>query len=109
MNALSKVSPDRAAVLSDVAFEREQQDAKYGGEGHDDQHTPNDWIVLIARYASNAAAYPACNEDWTEEDSARFRKNMVRAAALAVAAVEYIDRKRFDEPAAVEAAMDRRP
>lgn len=86
-------NPERSAVLSDIAYEREQQDAKYGGVGHDDYHTPNDWIVLIARYASNAAAYPACREDWTEEDAARFRKNMVRAGALAVAAVEYIDRK----------------
>lgn len=82
----------REAIYGEIATEREAQDARYGGEGHDDQHTFNDWIVLCCRYASKAAAYPACSEGRTVEDSKRFRANMIRVAALAVAAVEYVDR-----------------
>jgi hypothetical protein len=93
LSAFAGISLSRAAALSDVVYEREQQDEKYGGVEHDDLHNPNDWIVLVTRYASDAAARPACNDDWTEDDAARFRKNMVRAAALAVAAIEYIDRQ----------------
>lgn len=86
----------REAIYREVETEREVQIEKYGGRGHDDQHTFNDWIVLSARYATAAAAYPACSEDWRREDSDRFRKNMIRVAALAVAAVEFIDRYEED-------------
>jgi len=82
----------RECAIMAVRDERAAQDEKYGGVEHDDTHTPNDWIVLVARYATKAAAYPACDGEFTKESRVNFRKNMVRAAALAVAAIEYVDR-----------------
>lgn len=88
------MNPDqiRVSIYREINEERDVQDDTYGGVVHDDEHSPNDWIVLVARYATKAAAYPACSDEMTPDDWANFRKNMRRAAALAVAAIEYADR-----------------
>lgn len=91
---------DRAVVYSEISAEREKQDGRYGGPEHDDAHLHNDWIALIARYAGGAAAYPACTKTITAGDAARFRSGMVTVAALAVAAIESVDRKHADETGA---------
>ncbi len=74
-----------ADVLEAVAAERVRQDEKWGGPGHDDQHTSHDWIAYIARHAGRAVT----NKRF---DELEFQKHMIRVAALAVAAVEWADR-----------------
>lgn len=69
-------------VLEEIAEERRRQDAKWGGIQHDENHSANDWIAYIAKHAGAAA---------DGEDPGRFRKQMIRVAALAVAAVQAHD------------------
>jgi hypothetical protein len=75
------------AVLAEIVLERLEQDAQWGGPGHDDQHDVNCWIAILARHVGLAA------NDEAATDLARFRRQMVRVAAVAVAAVESLDRK----------------
>lgn len=79
-------------VYAEIREERINQDRQYGGPEHDDAHLPNDWIALITRFAGGAAASPTCSKDLTAKDRARFRKGMLCVAALAVAAIESVDR-----------------
>ena len=73
-----------ASVLTEVFHERRKQDLKWGGPEHDNEHNSHDWIAYIMRHAGRAVVWP-----WNK---ATFRKQMIRVAALAVAAVEWCDR-----------------
>ena len=75
----------RQTVLLEVAAERNQQDQKWGGAEHDDTHNNHDWLAYITKHLGRTAMWPF--------DAVTFRKQMIRVAALAVAAVEWIDRK----------------
>lgn len=74
-------------VLMEVAMERERQDAKFG-ETNDDLMDPAYWHNVIADY--NAWARRMAQQDATLQKA---RRRYVQIAALAVAAVEAIDRK----------------
>jgi len=52
----------------------------------DENKTQNDWIASICAYVGRAAQKVVCNK------SESFRKNMIKVAALAVAAIETQDR-----------------
>ncbi len=80
--------PKTQAILSEVGEERARQDAEWGRD-HDDGHTQSDWVALLTRHAGLAV-----NDGVTTEDADRYRRQLVRVAALAVAAVESLDRKR---------------
>lgn len=73
-------------VLTDVAIERERQDAKWGGPSHDDIHRVADFVQFIEDYAGWARQMASM----LSYDKARHR--LIQVAALAVAAVELIDR-----------------
>lgn len=68
-------------VLREVNAERQAQHLKWGDE-HDDTHTWNEWIDLIIKHARLAG------------HGEPERQQFVRVAALAVAAVEALDRTR---------------
>lgn len=72
-------------VWHDIQKERESQNAKWGGPSHDDTHTSHDWLAYIIKHAGKAVMWPF--------DFRVFRIQMVRVAALAVAAIEWCDRK----------------
>lgn len=68
-------------VINEVVAERRRQDEKWGGPEHDDQHLTDDFFSLIdARITYNMKI----------SDS---RKALIEIAALAVAAVESLDRR----------------
>src|SRR5687768_9964851 len=95
---MTRMTPE---LIGEIEAKRDRQNAKYGGVEHDDMHTPNDWIVLLARYSSKGAAYPACKDvsQLTSDDIVNFRDAMIDVIALGVAAVEYADRYiAADEP-----------
>jgi hypothetical protein len=69
-----------SGVLGEVAAERAAQDAQWGGPEHDDEHGAGDWLHFISVKTRKAAG----------EDSPRRR--FIQIAALAVAAVESMDR-----------------
>jgi hypothetical protein len=68
-------------VYDEVAVERLRQNDLWGGAEHDDLHGPRDWRFFICEHAERAG---------TIRD---YRKQMIRVAALAIAAVESYDRK----------------
>jgi hypothetical protein len=78
-------------TLYEVYKERYHQiDLSLGGDTNDfdKSNTKNDWIAYINAYIGRAAAKVERNE----REGCEFRKNMVKAAALAVAAIEAYDK-----------------
>lgn len=73
-------------VLREVGIERTAQKMLFS-MAYDDGHTDNDWIAIMARHVGLAA------NDGGADDHVRFRRQMVRVAALAVAAIEAVDRR----------------
>jgi hypothetical protein len=67
------------SIYDEIQTERQRQDVKWGGASHDDTHIANDWANYIIDHAK-----AACVSD--------FRTEMIKVAALAVAAIEAADR-----------------
>ena len=72
-------------IFDEITAERKHQDKKWGGPTHDDHHTSHDWVAYITRHLGRTVTWPL--------DKEAFRYQMVRVAALAVAAIEWVDRK----------------
>ena len=72
------------AIFDDVNRERNVQDRKWGGKAHDYRNTLGDWVSYIVDHASRAPI-----------GVGNFRPQMIRVAALAVAATESWDRSRY--------------
>jgi hypothetical protein len=70
-------------VFDEIVRERIVQDEKWGGPTHDDTHTQFDWTRFIREHVDRSVRGQARDD---------FRKQMVRVAALAVAAVQSFDR-----------------
>ena len=73
------------SIYDEIAAERKKQDEKWGGPNHDDTHDSYDWIAYVTKHMGKAVLWPF--------DQSIYRKQMVCVAALAVAAIESIDRK----------------
>jgi Lar family restriction alleviation protein len=76
--------PIEAGVLSEVKAERKYQYAKWGGPEHDDKHCLWDWARFIV------LRVPTFDALLQSDDP---RKDLIEIAALAVAAIESLDRK----------------
>jgi hypothetical protein len=76
----------RKDIFQAITTEREYQDQKWGGPQHDDTHSAHDWVTYIVKYLGKWQAWPA----FSMYD---FRRSMVKVAALAVAAIEWADRR----------------
>ena len=77
-------------VWKQVSGRRFQQDAQWGGPTHDDRHIPSDWIEFIVKQMSQATGANHA----VPPDLAAVRDRLIDAAALAIAAVESLDRRR---------------
>jgi hypothetical protein len=75
------------AVVADVVAERERQDGKWGGADHDDTHEITDFVQWIEDYAGWARMMASMGS------VGKTRRRLVQVAALAVAAVESMDRR----------------
>lgn len=73
----------RQQIFSEVEAERQHQEQKWGND-FDDRNTPYNWSAYIGRYATRNLI--------GEVDPAKFRADMVKVAALAVAAIEAYER-----------------
>ena len=71
-------------ILAEIRQERQKQDQIWG-KTFDDRNTLVEWITYITKYAGNAYTHK-----W---DVYVFRTKMLQVAAIAVAAVEAIDRR----------------
>ena len=72
----------RNSIWFEMLRERLAQDVKWGGEGHDDTHTEEEWVSFIRKHNTRA-----------DLDGYDFREQMIKVAALAFAAIESYDRK----------------
>lgn len=72
------------SILDEVYEERQRQIAKWGGEKHDDNHQMKDWMKFIHQRTFAIRERRELSLD---------RARLIRIAALAVAAVESMDRK----------------
>ena len=84
MSEIITINPLRLGIFREVDLERERQIVlRHGGDTAecDKQNTSNDWVAYISTYAGRATAKVGLN----------FRTNMIKVAALAVAAIEAFD------------------
>jgi hypothetical protein len=81
---------DILRVLAEVQERRQKQDIKHGGPAHDDEFHPDPtwWCLTISDYNAKAMA---CHFAKNPEGH---RDYLLDVAALAVAAVERIDREK---------------
>ncbi len=89
---LTAASRVQQMVLTDVVERRIYQDEKWGGEAHDDKHSIRDWVTYLVAYLGRIVS----RENKWGADSPLARKLFIDVAALAVAAVEAIDRRNLD-------------
>lgn len=79
------------SVLQEIERERERQaQLAHGGdtEAFDKSNSQNDWVAYVAAYTGRAADKVFRNE----RENCTFRENMLKAAALCVAAIEAHDK-----------------
>jgi len=69
--------------LQDIMEERARQDAKWGVQNH----YPHTWLVILGEEVGEA-----CQAAF-EERFADYRKELTQVAAVALAAIECLDRK----------------
>jgi hypothetical protein len=74
---------NRDEIFTAIAAERNYQDSVWGTD-FDDKNTPNDWVSYFPKYIARA-----CTVEVTTQD---FRSAMIKTAALAVAALEALER-----------------
>jgi len=74
-------------IFAEILQERMAQDKQWGGEDHDRKHTIYDWVALLAKHLGKSMGTSR-----TDNYGVVFRRQMVKVAALAVAAIEWIDR-----------------
>jgi hypothetical protein len=79
-------------IFSVLKKEREYQTAKWGNEADDTMNTPNDFVSYISNYSTRWFKGGFAPYDTKTVDE--FRISMLKTAALAIAAVESIDRQR---------------
>lgn len=78
---------NREQILNEINLERQRQNGLWGDD-FDDKNTPNDWVAYITNYVS-VGAYDGHEEHYT---LGNFRRCLVKAATICVAAIEAIDR-----------------
>jgi hypothetical protein len=81
------VTGEQLTVIGEVAEERNRQDAQWGGPENDDRNTLQDWHHYITRQMSSFWMRAGPNPDLPA-----CRERLVKTAALAIAAIEAIDR-----------------
>lgn len=82
----------REGIYSEIESERHYQDTKWGVGTDDTVNTPWMWVSYIAAYATKwmVGTFAPLKRETTYD----FRAKMVKTAAIAVAAIESLDRQR---------------
>ena len=78
-------------ILDEISAERAKQDKLWGNE-FDDKNTPNDWVTYVVAYLGESVKTPEGHCGDAGLDVPRFRKKILQAATLCVAAIEACDR-----------------
>lgn len=80
------------SVYQEITAEREAQVARFGNEMDRVVNTPNDFVAYISHYASRW--FKGGFQPYPTEMVNDYRQQMIKVAALAVAAVEALDYQR---------------
>lgn len=88
-------------VLDDVVEERTRQTLQWGGPSHDDTHDAYDWLSYMGHQADKISEVMTANGYYNFTRTRKrktpspevLREHFIKIAALAVAAVESLDRK----------------
>jgi len=92
---LCNVLLKRSLAFADVEEERIAQDKEWGGAAGNDNNDCYDWVAFLTKHLGKAVLYKSRNaSNHTTERERVFRYQMVRVAALAVAAIEWADRQK---------------
>lgn len=84
----------RISIFEEIEAERARQDKQWGTE-FDDKNGKNDWGTFVNRYVSRACDDSVLIRDKLTSEGgflAHYRHNMLKAVAVAVAALEAFDR-----------------
>lgn len=73
-------------IIEKIKQEREKQIEQWGND-FDDTNTAHDWTSYVCHYATEASWNP-----WDEE---KFEKNMLKAASVAIAALQSLYRNNW--------------
>lgn len=84
---MAKPSAKQQSIYSEITAERQYQDQQWGGPDHDDDHSIHDWIAFITVYGARAVE----SSQWGLVPQLS-RSSFIKIAALAVAAIESLDR-----------------
>lgn len=74
-------------ILDEVFEERLNQDLEWGVQNH----SATDWLVILAEEFGEVAK-EACEIRFNRIDPANYRAELIQVAAVAVAAIEALDR-----------------
>lgn len=80
-------------IYDEIKAERVRQDEKWGGPGHDDQHVVAQWVDYITLRARRASLADGWLTNHPHTDPQEVRRCFIEVAALAIAAVESLDRQ----------------
>lgn len=80
----------------EIEQRRAEQDAKHGGQAHDDTHTPVEWIRFIHEFAFRAQyAWKESNDgSFGHLDLPAYEDKLLDVIALAISAIQSSRRKR---------------
>jgi hypothetical protein len=88
------IDRERAEVYAEISLERAGQNAEWGGDTHDDEHSIIEWSLFIGKQAGKLSSWAIAMLDNTSDWPIReARGALVKIAAIAVAAIESIDRR----------------
>jgi hypothetical protein len=79
-------------ILNEIRAEREYQKNKWGDEVDVTVNTPNDFVSYIAHHSTRW--FDGGFTPYTSDVVDTYRKQMIKTATLAVAAVEALDKQR---------------
>ena len=92
------MAENTGAVLAEILAERQRQDAKWGQQDHD----PSTWLMVLAEEVGEAnqavfeTLFPRFDKRAAQRGPrtlAEYRQELIQVAAVAVAAIESLDRQ----------------
>lgn len=81
-------------IYDEIRNERDYQKKRWGDEADVKVNTPNDFVSYIAHYSTRW--FDGGFTPYPKETIDKYRTQMIKTAALAVAAVEALDRQHKD-------------
>lgn len=83
------------SILDEIKTEREYQVTRWGNAADDTKNTPNDFVTYISHHATRWFNGGFAPYGKTAMDI--YRKQMIKTATLAIAAIESLDRQRAEK------------